>query len=270
MGQLEPWLQANTAVTPLELLTAGRQWIALWVALLTAACFFPLRKLWGAPLAALAVLMLAWDPFLLALTRLLHMDGLLAYLCVVALLALLAWLHGGRSWRYLILSGVMTGLALLSKSTTLILLPTVGLLLLIEGVRQFRQGERKLWTLVLAYGAWIGLAAAVIVALWPALWVVPIKALDTVLGGLRVHSAGHDSLNFFLGRPTDQPGAALLSGRLSLSCDAWRAHWADRGRRVDMAPAVAFRYRGQATQRAGLDTLCRALCRRDDAGRQDV
>jgi 4-amino-4-deoxy-L-arabinose transferase-like glycosyltransferase len=206
VGQLEPWLQANTAVTPLELLTAGRRWIALWVALLTAASYFPLRKLWGAPLAALAVLMLAWDPFLLALTRLLHMDGLLAYLCVVALLALLAWLHGGRSWRYLILSGVMTGLALLSKSTTLILLPTVGLLLLIEGVRQFRQGERKLWTLVLAYGAWIGLAAAVIVALWPALWVIPAKALDTVLGGLRVHSAGHDSLNFFLGRKTDNPG----------------------------------------------------------------
>ena len=122
-GQLEPWLRANTAITPLELLTAGRRWIVLWVALLTVASYFPLRKLWGAPLAALAVLMLAWDPFLIALTRLLHMDGLLAYLCVVALLAFLAWLHGGRQWRYLSLSAVMTGLALLSKSTTLILLP---------------------------------------------------------------------------------------------------------------------------------------------------
>ena len=27
-----------------------------------------------------------------------------------------------------------------------------------------------------------------------------------MLGGIRVHSAGHDSLNFFLGRPTDKPG----------------------------------------------------------------
>ena len=126
VGQLEPWLRANTAITPLELLTAGRRWIVLWVALLAVASYFPLRKLWGAPLAALAVLMLAWDPFLLALTRLLHMDGLLAYLCVVALLAFLAWLHGGRQWRYLSLSAVMTGLALLSKSTTLILLPMRG------------------------------------------------------------------------------------------------------------------------------------------------
>ena len=66
VGQLEPWLLANTAITPLELLTAGRRWIVLWVALLVVVSYFPLRKLWGAPLAALAVLMLAWDPFLLA------------------------------------------------------------------------------------------------------------------------------------------------------------------------------------------------------------
>ena len=59
VGQLEPWLLANTAITPLELLTAGRRWIVLWVALLVVASYFPLRKLWGAPLAALAVLMLA-------------------------------------------------------------------------------------------------------------------------------------------------------------------------------------------------------------------
>ena len=238
VGQLEPWLYAYTALTPLELLTAGRWWIALWAALLTTASYFPLRKLWGAPLAALAVLMLAWDPFLIALTRLLHMDGLLAYLSIVALLAFLAWLHRGRQWRYLFLSAVMTGLALLSKSTTLVLVPTAGLLLLIEGVRLFRHGERKVWKLLLAYGIWILLAAAVVVGLWPALWVVPAKAFETVLGGIRVHSGGHDSLNFFLGRPTDRPGflfypvaylfratPGALIGLIAAALLTWRKRW---------------------------------------------
>ena len=242
VGQLESWLYAYTALTPLELLTAGRWWIVLWVALLTTASYFPLRKLWGAPLAALAVLMLAWDPFLLALTRLLHMDGLLAYLCVVALLAFLAWLHGGRQWRYLFLSAVMTGLALLSKSTTLVLIPTVGLLLLIEGVRLFRHGERKLWKLLLAYGVWILLAAAVIVGLWPALWVAPAKALETVLGGIRVHAAGHDSLNFFLGRPTDKPGPLFYPVAYLFFALRRRPHWPDRGRSPGVAQAMAVRY----------------------------
>ena len=238
VGQLEPWLLANTAITPLELLIAGRRWIVLWVALLVVVSYFPLRKLWGAPLAALAVLMLAWDPFLLALTRLLHMDGLLAYLSIVALLAFLAWLHGGRQWRYLFLSAAMTGLALLSKSTTVILIPTVGLLLLIEGARLFRHGQRKVWKLLLAYGIWILLAAAVVVGLWPALWVAPVKALETVLGGIRVHSAGHDSLNFFLGRPTEKPGPLFypvaylfratpgaLIGLIAAAVLVWRQRW---------------------------------------------
>ena len=237
-GQLEPWLLANTGVTPLELLTAGRWWIALWVALLTAASFFPLRRLFGAPLAILAVLMLAWDPFLLALTRLLHMDGLLAYLCIVALLAFLAWLHVGRQWRYLFLSAVMTGLALLSKSTTLILIPTAGLLLLIEWVRLFRHGERTVWKLLLAYGIWVLLAVVTVIGLWPALWVALAKALDTVIGGLRVHSAGHDSLNFFLGQPTNKPGPLFypvaylfratpgaLIGVIAAAVLAWRQRW---------------------------------------------
>ena len=166
------------------------------------------------------------------------MDGLLAYLCVVALLAFLAWLHGGRQWRYLFLSAVMTGLALLSKSTTLILLPTAGLLLLIEGVRLLRHGERKAWKLLLAYGIWLLLAAVVVIGLWPALWVAPAKALATVLGGIRVHSAGHDSLNFFLGRPTDKPGPLFypvaylfratpgaLIGLIAAAVLTWRKRW---------------------------------------------
>ena len=65
--QLEPWLREHSRWTPLELFTAARWWMVLWIALLTVAAYFPLRKLFGAPIAALAVLVLAWDPFFIAL-----------------------------------------------------------------------------------------------------------------------------------------------------------------------------------------------------------
>ena len=132
----------------------------------------------------------------------------------------------------------MTGLALLSKSTTVVLLPAAGLLLLIEGVRLFRHGERRIWKLLLMYGIWILLAAAVVVGLWPALWVAPAKALETVLGGIRVHAGGHDSLNYFLGRPTENPGflfypvaylfratPGALIGLIAAALLTWRKRW---------------------------------------------
>ena len=237
-GQLEPWLRANTAITPLELLTAGRRWIVLWVALLTVASYFPLRKLWARRIAALAVLMLAWDPFLIALTRLLHMDGLLAYLCVVALLAFLAWLHGGRQWRYLSLSAVMTGPGLAQQVHDADPSSHRGASAAHRRSASVPPGEGKVWKLLLAYGIWLLLAAVVVIGLWPALWVAPAKALAAVLGGIRVHAAGHDSLNFFLGRPTDKPGPlfypvvylfratpAALIGLVAAAVLAWRRRW---------------------------------------------
>ena len=59
-----------------------------------------------------------------------------------------------------------------------------------------------------------------------------------MLGGIRVHSAGHDSLNFFLGRPTEKPGPLFypvaylfratpgaLIGLIAAAVLAWRRRW---------------------------------------------
>ena len=107
--QLEPWLRERGTIEPLQLLAAGRWWMVLWISLITAAAYFPLRKLFNMQIAVLAVLFMAWDPFFIALSRLLHLDGLLAILTVFALLAFLAWLHGGQQLRYFVISGLARG-----------------------------------------------------------------------------------------------------------------------------------------------------------------
>jgi dolichyl-phosphate-mannose--protein O-mannosyl transferase len=97
----ETWLEENNGPTPLDLLTAGRWWIALTISLGIALAFLPLRALFGAPAAILATLLMAWDPFFLALSRQLHIDGLLTTFLTLSLLTLLAWLYAGRRTRYL-------------------------------------------------------------------------------------------------------------------------------------------------------------------------
>ena len=192
-GELEPWLRDHSTVEPLQLLVAARWWMVLWIALITTAAYFPLRRLFGAPIAALAVLMMAWDPFLIALSRLLHLDGLLASLTLLALLSFLAWLHCGQQLRYFIVSVLATGLALLTKTPAVILIPAAGLLVLVEWFRCVRAGEGKSPGMLLAFLAWIALAIAAVVGLWPAMWVDPLKVLASIAAGMRVHAAGHDS-----------------------------------------------------------------------------
>ncbi|NJP07141.1 MAG: phospholipid carrier-dependent glycosyltransferase, partial [Chloroflexaceae bacterium] len=93
-------------------LTLMRLPVALTTSLLILLGFLLLRQLVGTLIAALAALLWATDPFLIAFSRLLHVDALLTMFLLIALLALLvacfsrngpraspATLAGGASWR---------------------------------------------------------------------------------------------------------------------------------------------------------------------------
>ncbi len=142
MRRSSAWLQANTSHTPLELLAAGRWWVVLGVSLLIAVAFLPLRRLLGDLAAALAVLFVAWMPWAVALSRQLHPDGYVSSLIFVALVFFLGWLYGGRNRSDLIVSGVIMGLAWLTKTPAAFLVPVGAILIGMEGFRQ-RRARRK-------------------------------------------------------------------------------------------------------------------------------
>ncbi|MCX6044338.1 MAG: glycosyltransferase family 39 protein [Chloroflexi bacterium] len=129
---IETWLRQNSTHTPLDLLVAGRWWIVLAIALIIAAGYLPLSQLFGPSAAGLITLFVAWDPFLLALSRQLHPDSLVANLTYLACLYFLAWLYVSQARRNLIISGVLMGMAWLTKVPAILLLPAGGLLVLGE------------------------------------------------------------------------------------------------------------------------------------------
>ena len=102
---IEGWLEANSTISPLAMMTAGRWWIVLGVALTIALGFLPLRRLFGTGPAILATLFVAWDPFAIGFSRQLHPDGFVAGFTYLALLLFLSWLYTGRRRRDLIASG---------------------------------------------------------------------------------------------------------------------------------------------------------------------
>ena len=140
--QIEGWLKANTTVTPLELLAAGRWWIVLGVSVFVTAAFFPLRRLVGEAMAAFAILFVAWMPWAVALSRQLHPDGYVSSLMFVAFVFFLGWLYGGRHRRDLVVSGVLMGLAWLTKTPSAALVPIGAILIGIEMAREAR-GEGR-------------------------------------------------------------------------------------------------------------------------------
>ena len=114
----------DLGVEPIAVLEAGRFLMVLFnVSVLTIA-FLYARRLLGPLPALLGFLFIAYDPFHVAHSRLLHLDGLLSSLMLLAVLGFSSYLRSRRT-RDLIVSGTAIGLASLTKSPALVMLAVI-------------------------------------------------------------------------------------------------------------------------------------------------
>ncbi len=178
-----------------------------------AVGYLALRRLLSNGTALLAGGMWALSPFLIAHSRLLHMDALLtSFMTLCVLLLLLALVNAETPptatigpWLALVGAGVCGGLALLTKAPSLLLLPAVGGLLLWYSPSV--GATRRVWWVIVRGVVWAVAAALVFWAGWPALWVAPGEALGHVAEEIIGNGAQpHPSGNYFLGRPVADPG----------------------------------------------------------------
>lgn len=208
---------------------------------------------WPRAAALGALLLLASDPFLVAHSRVLHVDAPVALLSLAAVLALASALRReGPPARWMAFAGALAAAAALSKSSALLLGP-FGLLALLwwarsiraaadatglpisgNGARSARSATRLGAQVLRAFGPWLLAAVLAYTALWPAMWVDPWGTLfrgctaEQEEAGCRpgvlakaAEEGGqpHQSGNYFLGRPVADPGPAFyplaLAFRLS-------------------------------------------------------
>jgi hypothetical protein len=187
-----------------EALIAARQPFAFVGALGVAAVALLGWRLLGPGPGIVAGVLLAFEPFLLAHARVVHLDsGLTTYAAIATLSALVFW-TGRGSWAFLVLSGLATGLAFLTKAPSVFVIGFVPLLAGLHWLVSSRQPAR-LPVLAVQLIAWALIAVAVGWLLWPAFRLDPLgTVLKMAQFTERVGGGEHD--NFFAGRLTDDPG----------------------------------------------------------------
>ncbi len=137
----------------LDILVGGRVVMVVAGALAVIVAFVLIFRLLGAATAILSFLLLALDPFLIALARMLHVDGLETHFMFLVFVAWMAYVLDGHKRRYLVIGGLAAGLAWLTKVPSLFMGPFVGLILLIEIGLDTWSHRRIDWRLV---GRFIG------------------------------------------------------------------------------------------------------------------
>ncbi len=235
--------EVGAGVPPLTVSARGLLALVTWLGIL--ALYPLLRRLFEARAAFLATAFVALDPFYLAHSRLHHLDALLATFVAISVVCLLVYEFRGRRWPYLVASAAAAGLALANKSPGVLLLPWAGLVFLARAL-VCPQGKR-LRALLSGAGAlalWGLVAAAVLFAVWPAMWVQPLQTLGKVFGVARYYAeTPHENSNFFWFAARRDPGPAFYPLVWAFRTTPWvllglaalAALWREQRERLPMA-----------------------------------
>lgn len=167
--------------TDVENLAAARWFIGIvvWIGI-GIACLL-LYKLFGQWVALASFACLAYSPFFLAQTRRVHTDALATLFILLTVLLFLMYCQHRQSLRYLVLSGMSFGLAILSKSYSLILLPWLPLCLFLFRDRRsiainadtstvFGSIACDFWKRIAKILCFLNCSVLTVVSLWPVFW----------------------------------------------------------------------------------------------------
>lgn len=188
-GVITTWLVG--LAQPWNSLRADQTAIALGSSLLILIATYALTRLWGFWWGITGGFLLAFDPFLVAHSRLVHTDALFSLSALVSLLFLLLTFESTPAAtvlpkRYLVLSAFFAGAATLSKTFGLFLIPASLLVIIIKGY------PRKPWLLTAVETSilWLAVFTLTIFAIWPALWVGPAEVMQFLTSRVALHSEG--------------------------------------------------------------------------------
>ena len=183
----------------------GRITVALVTTLGLIALYPLFTRLFDRRVALLTVGLLAFDPFLIGHSGLLHTDALLATFTLLALATALNGLQGQRRSAWWALSGLFTGLALLTKTPAIILPPFI---LLVCAVSTLVRNSTFRATAAVATHCSLFIASLFITvfALYPALWTGAADTFRTLSAFAGRHVEMAQRPIFFAGQTTYDPG----------------------------------------------------------------
>ena len=160
--------------------------LALVIALGIVWGWHLLARLFGRRVAWIGGILWALDPYYLTNSKALYLDATLTIFMWLSALWLLVYLREGRR-RHLIVSAALGGLALLTKTPAVFLVPFLLLSLSVDQVvRVLRERKRPtaaaIGRSVLGVARdvvlWLAVVLIVYFALWPSLWVQPGESFD--------------------------------------------------------------------------------------------
>ncbi len=184
-GVTTAWLSGLSS--PWHSLAAGQASIGIATGILILLNTYFLRRVIGNTWGLVTGMLLALDPFLLAHSRIVHTDALLALFYLASITGIFAaFAKKNPIKRYIIASGALGAGAILTKVFGILLIPTV------IGIIFFYTWKKRLGiqTVVQYTGIWLSTFALITFLAWPALWVSANNVYELLFSRASLHAGG--------------------------------------------------------------------------------
>lgn len=195
----------NILQTVFALHAVQKTLIVMVIGVLLGLVLYPLRKMFGARYAWLAILLISLEPFYVALTRVMHLEGLMSTFMLASFVWFVYYLYQ-QDKKKLVLSSFLAAAAFLTKTSSLFLVPLFGLIILIES---FSAGDDLVTALVSKmkiFLGWLGVTILFFILFWPAMYTHAPLALQTMYRGVSTIGIEREHFQLFLGRWVEDPG----------------------------------------------------------------
>lgn len=263
----------NQGVSLMQVLATARLFVVLLITACLAVSFFFARRLFGLPLTVISFLLIAFEPFYVAHSRVLHTNGMLATFMFLAVLAYLYFLRS-RKWYALLVSAAAAGLSYISITPGFLLVPVIGVLALVDWLRpQDRNFEFNLQSFfqrsIVPLVIWGAASLLVVYIVWPAMWAQPVATIMRIvqytqsaaegdIGGVHLvqafQSGGDESSSYFYFYPLTylwRTTPVVLAGLLFAAVFLIRAWWS----KVSELPEINHRTLWELVLYASVYTL---------------
>ncbi|OGC47202.1 hypothetical protein A2886_00970 [candidate division WWE3 bacterium RIFCSPHIGHO2_01_FULL_42_13] len=180
--------------------------IVLALGILISFIFYILRKVLNIKYASIAVALFALEPLYVALTRVVHLEGLQATFMLASFLTLYMYVSTEERKKWLFISSALGALAMLTKTSALFIVPFAALLLF--GYRLWETGSfaKALKWAFSRYLLWLATFIVAFVAFWPAMWTNAPQALTVLQKGIVDVGIEGDHIQLFFGKWVEDPG----------------------------------------------------------------
>jgi hypothetical protein len=173
-------------IDPHQILITARKLMLIENLILILLSFWIAARLIGIAPAFGAFMLIALDPFHIALTMVSHLDGQLSCLMLLSIFAFLGYCFDKQRFIYLFLSAVTAALACLTKLPGYILFPFFLSIVVIEIIikkrNRVRKDKDKIYTSAIpnckGILVWFGIFLLIYIVFWPAMWVDPIGTIS--------------------------------------------------------------------------------------------